>query len=92
MVHNSPSYLLWSLKDFVKTEFGNDVYAKREELLDKEEGLLQATGRPSKRIRISLLSHCIHYTLSMYPSVHNQLIRTLFEAHIVVTFVSTMQK
>ena len=35
------------------------------------------TGRPSKKIRISWLWHYIH-TLLIYPSVHKQLIRTLF--------------
>ena len=34
------------------------------------------------------------YTLSIYPSVHNQLIRTLFEAHIVCKdrFISLIYK
>ena len=38
-----------------------------------------STDRPSKMVRIRWLWHFI----SFYPSVHKQLIRTIFEAHIV---------
>ena len=36
-------------------------------------------------IRISVYTYVL-YTLSIYPSVHKQLIRTLFEAHSMVVY------